>query len=180
MKFKKIVAGFALLPLCVTISHAADGAGTLCEKTDKVVFSCPLDTANKIVSICSSVDASGSSAHFRYVYGRLSKPELVFPPAGHPDTDAFANSHLVYGGGTGGTAYSFSNGGYKYIVYSISGTNFDRGGVLIQRAGATAALKEMKCQKGKIVESNDKTLIDTTMRWKPDPDIQAHGLPSVH
>jgi hypothetical protein len=107
-------------------------------------------------------------------------PELVYPSENQDAANAFTNSHLAYGGATGGTAYSFVNNGYKYIVYSISGTDMEDGGVLVQRVGALRATRDMKCQQGKITESEDDVLMKATMKWRPDLDIEAHGLPSVN
>jgi len=90
----------------------------------------------------------------------------------------FAGSHLVYGGAAGGTAYSFINGGYKYILYSISGTGVDRAGLLVQRVGSMRATTDMRCKQGQKEESSNHEITDAIIKWKPDADIELHGLPS--
>jgi hypothetical protein len=151
----------------------------MCAKADQVVFSCPLRNTRKVVSVCATGDISHGRGNFYYAYGHLAAPELVYPAKDQATTDAFTNSHLVYGGAGGGGAYSFVNKGYKYIVYSVSGTGFDDGGVLVQRVGARRAAKDMKCRPGKITESTDDAVIKAVTQWKPDPDIESHGLPAV-
>jgi hypothetical protein len=123
---------------------------------------------------------SQGQAPYYYAYGRPSSPELIYPPRGGKVAGAFAQTHLVYGGATGGTAYSFVNGDYKYILYSISGTGLDDSGVLVQRLGQTDAARDMKCQRGTITESDDDTIARAMQQWKSDPDLETHGLPSAH
>ncbi|OOG47800.1 hypothetical protein [Rhodanobacter sp. C01] len=157
-------------------SFAADTVNTLCASTDKVVFSCPLGNNQKVVSMC----ASGDAKHFYYAYGRSAAPELVYPPRGQSSDGAFMRSHLVYGGASGGVAYSFVKQGYKYIVYSISGTGLQDGGVIVQRLGNTGVVKKMQCQSSKIIESQDDGVIDATLKWKSDSQIKVNGLPGSH
>lgn len=154
--------------------------GTMCTPTDKVIFSCPLEGGKKIVSICAAGGVDQKEGYFYYVYGRPFAPELMYPPENKKSASTFTYSHLVYGGATGGAAYSFVNNGYKYIVYSISGTGIEDGGVLVQRVGASRAARDMKCKQGKITESEDEVLIKAIMKWKPDVDIEAHGLPGTN
>jgi len=153
---------------------------SMCARSDSIVFSCPLGGGKKVVSLCAASNAGQGQTPFYYGYGRPSSPELFYPPKGQASIGVFAQARLVYGGASGGTAYSFVNGGYKYIVYSISGTGFDDGGVIVQRLGQTNAARDMKCQRGKITESNDDKIINATQQWKSDTDLETHGLPSVH
>ncbi len=150
----------------------------LCKAGDTVVFSCPLAGRTKVVSLCAGT-STGQVGAFHYVYGRPSKPELVFPSKDEHEASPFRSTHLMYGGATGGTAYSFVHGGYKYIVYSISGTAYRDGGVLVQKMGSAHAVSDMKCRQGKITESEDDAIVDATMKWGADPDIEAKGLPRV-
>lgn len=155
------------------LGHKAPSS--LCAAAETVVFSCPLAHRSRVVSLCASPNAQA----FRYVFGQPSKPELVFPTEADDGAEPFHGTHLTFGGATGGTAYSFTKGGYKYVLYSISGTGLRDGGVLVQRVGDAHALSDMKCQEGKITESESDAIIDATMAWKPDPDIRSRGLPRV-
>jgi hypothetical protein len=168
-----------LLGMCSLPSFAADTATTMCASTDKVVFSCPLGNGKKVVSMCASGDASPGHGRFYYAYGRPSAPELVYPAKNQPSDDLFMRSHLVYGGASGGTAYSFVKDGYKYIVYSIAGTGFHDGGIIVQRPGEAGVAKKMQCQSSKILESQDDDVIDATLKWKSDSPLATHGLPGT-
>jgi len=181
MKPNCLTALFAtLLGMCSLPSLATDTASTLCASMDKVVFSCPLGNGKKIVSMCASGDAGQGHGRFYYAYGRPSTPELVYPAKDEPSDGVFMRSHLVYGGASGGTTYSFVKGGYKYIVYSIAGTGFHDGGIIVQRPGGAGVAKRTQCQSSKIVESQDDGIIDATLTWKNDSQITAHGLPGAH
>ena len=144
---------------------------------DEVVFSCPLATGSKIASICASKSAARVEPAFYYVWGRSGSPELRFPASGHADNAAFNRTHLGFAGNMGGYAYSFSNAGYKYIVYSISGAKSLReGGVIVQPADGAQAAMKLSCRRGAITETSDDALIDATLRLKKDAKIEVSGL----
>ena len=153
---------------------------SVCSAGDEVVFSCPLATGSKIASICASKSATGSEPGFYYAFGRSGTPELRFPASGHTDNAAFSRTHLGFAGNTGGYAYSFSNSGYKYIVYSVSGAESSRdGGVIVQPLTGTKPATKLSCRTTAMTETSDDSLIDATLRLKKDPKIQASGLPDV-
>lgn len=160
-------------------ASVSEAGGTMCEKTDQIVFSCPL-AGGKVVSICAAGgSAQEEGVRFYYAFGRPGAPELVYPDKDAGAGNAFSTSHLVYGKSASGIAYSFANGGYVYIVYWISGAGARDGGVLVQRIGAPRAEAEMKCRPGKITESDNDALMDSVMMWGHDPDIEANGLPDT-
>ena len=176
-----VVGACFWLSLASSAGATESASPSMCAKNEAVVFSCPLlGKGKKVVSLCAIRQPSQGQTPYYYAYGRPSSPELIYPPQGGKVAGAFAQTHLVYGGATGGTAYSFVNGGYKYILYSISGTGLDDGGVLVQRLGQTDAARDMKCQRGTITESDDDTITRAMQQWKSDPDLETHGLPSVH
>lgn len=157
-----------------------NSSGSMCANPDQVVFSCPLANGKKKVSICAAGDVRHGAGRFYYAYGHVGAPDLVYPAQGQNVADPFARTHLLYGGATGGQAYSFVNAQYKYIVYAISGTGTDSGGVIVQRTADGHVLADMKCQQGKVTQTDDDSLIDATLKWKSDSDIHAHGLPRAH
>jgi hypothetical protein len=185
------LAGVLLVP-CVASSQVKDGReggpvqltaaqarGNLCAKTDLVVFSCVLDGGKKSVSLCASADKHQGQRHFRYVFGRSSAPELVFPSGDEVAHDVFTRSHLWFMGSTGGYAYSFVREDYKYILYWIAGSSdFLNVGLLVQRVGDLRAVSAMKCQRATIVDSRDGEILDETNKWKRDSEIDLGGLPS--
>jgi hypothetical protein len=155
---------------------------SLCTNADKMVFSCPVAGGNKVISICAASNADSGQRRFYYAYGRPARsPDLVFPAKGQPSNNVFTRTHLGFAGNTGGYAYSFTNGEYKYVIYSISGTdNLQDGGAIVQRPGETSAIKKIPCEHAKITEAEDEAILDETLKWKSDPEIEAHGLPLVH
>jgi hypothetical protein len=155
-------------------------SGSMCASNEKVVFSCSLAGRNKVVSMCAAGDVAHGAGRFYYAYGHPGAPELVYPAPGQNVADPFTRSHLGFAGATGGYAYSFVNNQFKYVVYSISGTGVNKGGVIVQRNGAAAVVADMKCQQTTITESDDDSVLDSTLKWKNDPSISAHGLPAAH
>lgn len=157
-----------------------DVAPSMCGAGDKVVFSCPLANSTKIASLCATQSQAGAEPTFYYAFGRTGAAELRFPAAGRADNAAFSRTHLGFAGNTGGYAYSFANAGYKYIVYSISGTGALReGGVIVQPSTSTKPATRLTCHSAAITETSDDALIDATLRLKQDPRIESSGLPAT-
>jgi hypothetical protein len=179
MKAQPIRRAFVLglSSMCVPFvsSPAAAGSvsesgGTMCGKADQVVFSCPLN-GGKVASICAAGGQGQESVRFYYAFGRPGASEFLYPNGNADVRSVFFSSHLIYGRSTGGMAYSFADGVYKYVVYSISGTGARAGGVLVQSIEAPYAASEMRCQPGKITETDNDALMDSVMTWGRDPDI---------
>lgn len=172
--------GSEKIPSMVETPEQASVPASACSTGDEVVFSCPLATGSKIASICASKSAAKAEPGFYYAFGHSGSPELRFPASGHADNGAFNRTHLGFAGNTGGYAYSFANGGYKYIVYSISGAQSSRdGGVIVQPLTGGKAATKMSCRTTAITETSDESLIDATLNLKKDSKIQANGLPDV-
>ncbi|WP_133166848.1 hypothetical protein [Solimicrobium silvestre] len=127
-----------------------------------------------MVSLCASPASAQGERTFRYLFGYPSKIELTYPSS-DSDADSFTLTHLVYAGATGGSAYAFTNDGYKYILYSIEGTGLKRSGLLVQHVGQLHAASDLNCTPSALVESGDELI----PKWKADQDIDAHGLPST-
>jgi hypothetical protein len=164
-----------VVPAQVTVAHME---GSLCAKPDQIVFSCPLLKNKKIVSICASGNAVPH--RFYYVFGKPHAVEMTYPSDTGDLSSSFARARLFFAGATGGYAYSFTNGSnYKYILYSISGTGFDVAGVLVKRLGDLRALSDMRCESGKLQETDNKELQTELEDWSRDHDLEAHGLPHV-
>lgn len=150
--------------------------GTLCAARESVLFSCAV-AAGKHVSLCASQDAGTDRGYVYYAYGSPAKPELVFPAGKHPPTE-FRRTHLMFAGATGGYAYSFENSGYRYIVYSVSGSErLEDQGVLVTRGNPREAISSLPCRSGSVVEDDNVELLDLTLGWPADTDLEQHGLP---
>ena len=170
-----------LLTMAVALLPAASvGATTspsMCEKSDKVVFSCPLAGSTKTVSMCAASDVADGAGRFYYAYGRPGKVELTYPAAGAEGE--FTRTHLTFAGNTGGYAYAFTNAGFKYVVYSVSGSNnLQDGGLVVLKDGQTKPVKQSTCQEGKVTDTDEDALIDATLKWKIDPAIDKNGVPT--
>jgi len=166
----------AMAPLS-TNAGVATSAPTMCAKGDQPVFSCPLAGGSKTVSICAAGDVAHGAGRFYYGYGRVgATPELTYPASG--ETAAFTRTHLMFGGNSGGYAYAFTNAGFKYVVYSVSGANnLQDGGLTVTKDGQPKPLKQSTCQAGKIIDTEDDALIDATLKWQSDPAIEKTVVP---
>jgi len=168
-----------ILPIALLLLTAPTFASTtMCTKGDAVVFSCPLAGSTKVVSICAAGDFAHDEGRFYYAYGRdASHPELTYPSGA--SMGEFTRSHLRFAGSTGGYAYAFTNAGFKYVVYSISGaSNLQDGGLVVLKEGEAKPVKRSSCQSGAIVDTEDDALIDATLKLKRDAVIEKTGLPT--
>lgn len=167
-----LLAAIAILPA----TSLAASPPTMCAKGDRPLFSCPLSGSKKTVSICLSGSADQGQGHYYYAYGNAGgRPDLTYPADG--SEGEFTRTHLMFGGATGGYAYGFTNGGFKYIVYSISGTQLENQGLLVMKEGEKKPVKEATCQPGHVTQPDDRSIADPPLKWKPDPEIDGHGLP---
>lgn len=149
---------------------------SMCAAQESVLFSCETQTG-KGVSLCASGDVGQHSGYLYYAYGSPAKPEFVFPAEKRPPID-FRRTQLGFAGSTGGYAYSFENGGYRYVVYSISGAaGREEQGVLVSAGEPRTAIASQPCREGSVIEDGEARLLDLTLRWPVDPDIDRHGLP---
>lgn len=84
--------GFSMVLLTMTCSSLfaknIKPVPTLCNATERVVFSCPFKNG-KIVSLCASSDLSIDQGTLHYLYGvRGKKPELIYPSiSNHPSNN---------------------------------------------------------------------------------------------
>lgn len=160
-------------------ASVASAAVSMCTTSDQTVFSCPLAGGTKTVSICAAGDVAHGAGRFYYAYGRdAGKPELTYP-ANQAQAAEFTRTHLTFAGNTGGYAYAFTNAGFKYVVYSVSGSNnLQDGGLVVLKDGQDKPVKQSSCQAGKVTDTDDDALIDATLKWKSDPAIEKNGVPT--
>ncbi|WP_152625030.1 hypothetical protein [Xanthomonas albilineans] len=156
---------------------------TQCSDNEEILISCKIEGNNKIASICASKSVSDKSGYIYYAYGSPGNPEIVFPKDKSPPDGRFNRTHLLFTGATGGTAYSFVNKNWKYIFYSISGTEIKDQGIIVipnnaplDRSAKAAPL----CEKGSLIESKNDSLIKYTNSWNPDATLSEHGLPALN
>jgi len=90
--------------------------GSLCESTEKVVFSCTITKAAKIVSLCSSKDLTKERGYLQYRFGLPGKIELEFPKQREQTQTAFKYSHY-FRAQFDLTEISFSQDGHEYAIF---------------------------------------------------------------
>jgi hypothetical protein len=149
---------------------------SMCAAGDTPVLSCPLATGGKTVSICARSSSANGAARFYYAFGRSrSAPEMTYPGAG--SGGSLTHTYLSFAGNTGGYAFGFEKGGYRYAVYSISGSyGMQKGGVVVSRQGEAKPISQATCRAGAITESHDDALFRAYSKLPEDPAIARDGL----
>ena len=89
---------------------------SLCNKDEKVVFSCPLRRSAKIVSLCSSQKLTKDAGYLQYRFGVPGKIELEFPEVRDDSLKVFQYGHY-FRAKVDSTEISFSRNGYTYSVF---------------------------------------------------------------
>lgn len=190
-----VIAGCATL-LAIGCSHSATGnAGerqsgtqpqssadtrrpvTLCQPDETVIYSCRIRSNGKLASLCAPSDFTSSPrAGVYYVFGKPDAVEMRYPNGASASGAKFNQAHLVFAGATGGYAYSFVKDGFKYLLYSISGTGVEDQGVIVAKVGEIESVVEMPCAADSMVQS-DLHVFDAASTWPEDADVADHGLP---
>jgi len=90
--------------------------GSLCESTEKIVFSCAIAEVPKIVSLCSSKELTKDRGYLQYRFGLPGKVELEYPKQRDHTQSAFKYSHY-FRAQVDDTEISFTTGGHEYVVF---------------------------------------------------------------
>jgi hypothetical protein len=141
---RTIMRGFFRL-ICIALpaifplpSLAATAAASLCKADEMTVFSCR--TSALIASVCASKGLSSGDSYLQYRYGRTGKVDLSYPKTGTKPADAFTSGIMIFSGG-GGTWLRFSNGAFRYSVFTAigkwgsKGDLADAAGVFVEKDG---------------------------------------------
>ena len=119
----KLVAVIACVVACcafgpgTSLSNVAQlQAGSLCENTEKIVFSCTIKKPAKIISLCSSKELTKERGYLQYRFGLPGKVELEFPKQREKTQAAFKYSHY-FRAQFDQTEISFSQDGYEYAIF---------------------------------------------------------------
>ncbi len=91
-------------------------AATLCEKNEKVIFSCGMKKSARILSLCSSKELDKQKGYVQYRFGLPGKIELEYPADRKSTQSAFRYSRytrplVTY------LALRFETNGYKYSIH---------------------------------------------------------------
>ena len=97
------------------IAVSAEASESHCTAREQIVFSCPV--GEEWVSVCASSDLSPSSGYLQYRFGKIGKPELVFPELIFPASFFIRVGTLLFAGGGGGYV-RFIDAPYQYVVYA--------------------------------------------------------------
>jgi len=89
--------------------------GTLCEKGERVIFSCPVKRPAKIVSLCASKNLTSETGYLQYRFGLPGKIELEFPKDRTGTQQKFQYTHY-FRAQFDLTEISFTNNGYEYQI----------------------------------------------------------------
>ena len=89
--------------------------GTLCEKGERVIFSCPVKRPAKIVSLCASKDLTSETGYLQYRFGLPGKIELEFPKDRTGTQQKFQYTHY-FRAQVDLTETSFASNGYEYQI----------------------------------------------------------------
>jgi len=89
--------------------------GTLCEKGERVIFSCPVKRPAKIVSLCASKDLAVDRGYLQYRFGLPGKIELEYPKERTGTQQKFQYTHY-FRAQFDLTEISFTNDGYEYEI----------------------------------------------------------------
>jgi hypothetical protein len=120
----------------------AASAPTLCETGETVVFSCA--TGARVASVCASNYISKTSGYLQYRFGQKDKVEMSYPLATAKPAELFESGTLIYSGG-GGAWLRFSNGPFRYSIFSAIGKWGPKGqpaeaaGVFVEKDGRNVA-----------------------------------------
>lgn len=127
-------------------------AGTNCQPDEIVYFSCAIKETQRVVSLCGSPGSTDESGQLQYRFGRVQRPELVFPSDETGSLDMFeVEWHYHAPDNISADYVSFTNGDYTYTVASITGDGdpgqgesyTDFHGIRIEKRGKRIA--ELSC-----------------------------------
>jgi hypothetical protein len=150
---------------------------SLCQRQETIIYSCRIRSSGKLASLCAPSDFTSSPRRgVYYVFGKPDAVEMRYPNGTSASGGKFNQAHLVFAGATGGYAYSFVKDGFKYLLYSISGTGVEDQGVIVAKVGEIVPVVELPCAPDSMVES-DLRVFDAAATWPEDADVAGHGLP---
>ena len=101
---------------CALVIAPAPPVASLCEKGEKVVFSCTINKPAKIVSLCASADFAKDRGYLQYRFGLPQKIELEFPRTRENTQAAFKYSHY-FRAQFDQTEISFTSSDHQYAIF---------------------------------------------------------------
>jgi hypothetical protein len=155
----------ALPSLLLTMPSCFADTKTHCTSEETVVFSCPV-SKQKVASICKSKELSETTGYLQYRFGKLGKPEIMFPPQTERPGKYVKYKRVIYSGG-GGSYFRFNNPPYTYAVHVLFGRGWgEKYGVAVLRNDKTIA--RHKCTRAPTGEPSNDYLLDKGIPEDPD------------
>ena len=116
---------------------AAETVASHCSAHEQTLFNC--STGRKTVSVCATTNLATDAGSVQYRFGPPGAPELRYP-----STDAgwrkLTHSGVLTFAGGGGAYLAFTNGPYRYVVYTAIGRGWgEKAGVVVEKNGKRVA-----------------------------------------
>ena len=128
-----LAVAFVLPPL----PRTAEAVASHCSADEQTLFNC--STGGKTVSVCAAPNLSADAGSVQYRFGPLGAPELVYPPTAAGWRKLTRGAVLTFAGG-GGAYLAFTNGPYRYVVYTAIGRGWgEKAGVAVEKNGKRVA-----------------------------------------
>jgi len=125
MKIPTITIVLALFVSCVLFSSSNEvisasqprtrQPGTLCDKGERIIFSCPIRKPARIVSLCAAKDLTNERGYIQYRFGLPGNVELEYPKERTGTQEKFRYTHY-FRAQFDLTEISFTNDGYEYQI----------------------------------------------------------------
>jgi hypothetical protein len=128
---------------------ATAGQASFCTPQETIVFSCRAGA--KLASVCASPDASPTSGHVQYRFGKPDSrepPEMILPEGRPVPARAASGASVAFSGG-GGAWLRFRKEPFAYVAYTgigrwgPKGETREKAGVAVERNGKAVA--NIKC-----------------------------------
>lgn len=126
MKKTVVLAAAAACLFLYGLTEAS--AQSLCNKTEKVIFSC--STGKKMVCVCQT-DAAGS---VQYRFGRPGSTPDIMLPENPASREGVVRGMTSFSGG-GGAYIAFIKGDTRYVVHDYVGQRGEDTGIDVERRG---------------------------------------------
>jgi len=124
-----LVLAAIVIGVAVSVNHSSSSASpaappqtgvqqpnSLCAKDERVIFSCPVKRAAKIVSVCASKDLTNDHGYLQYRFGLPGKIELEYPKDRQGTQSKFQYTHY-FRAQFDMTSINFTIDGYEYSVF---------------------------------------------------------------
>ena len=110
---RKLLACFIGVVFSV-VSYASE---TLCQPKENIIFSCPIKSSPKIISVCGSSNLTADKGYLQYRFGTVTNIEFTFPKSKDKTQNQFWwEEHRAYE--SFDSNLSFRNSGYVYTIFS--------------------------------------------------------------